>query len=123
MKFVILTPWSPTGPLADSITSSQTGLSGTDRATPLTRSSDSQPGGGVRVAGSCEERGRRRGGRPPMIDTKILERITAVLDGGASNASITRTFRAPRSTLLGTLARVGWSAPRRPDRRGIEQSR
>jgi hypothetical protein len=45
-----------------------------------------------------------------MIDTEILERITAVLDGGASKASISCTFKAPRSTLLGTLAQVGWSA-------------
>jgi hypothetical protein len=64
----------------------------------------------VRVAESREERVRRRGGRPPMIDTEILERITAVFDGGASKASISRTFKAPRPTLLGTFAQVGWSA-------------
>jgi hypothetical protein len=99
VKLVILTPWSPTGSLDYE---QPTGLSGTDRDAPLTCSSDSQPGGGVRVAGRCKERGRRRGGRPPMIDTEIHERITAVFDGGASKASTSRTFKAPRSTLLDT---------------------
>ncbi|MEV9084631.1 recombinase family protein, partial [Klebsiella pneumoniae] len=48
---------------------------------------------------------------PPMIDAETLERITAALDGGASKASVCRTFKVPRSTLLGTLARIGWTAP------------
>jgi len=46
-----------------------------------------------------------------MIDAETLERITAALDGGASKASVCRTFKVPRSTLLGTLARIGWTAP------------
>ncbi|MBD8737715.1 recombinase family protein [Sphingomonas sp. CFBP 13706] len=53
----------------------------------------------------------RNGGRPPMIDTETLERITAALDGGASKASVCRTFKVPRSTLIGTLVRIGWTAP------------
>ena len=47
-----------------------------------------------------------------MIDAETLERITAALDGGASKASVCRTFKVPRSTLLGTLC------PDRLDRTG-----
>jgi DNA invertase Pin-like site-specific DNA recombinase len=60
---------------------------------------------------AAAKRRGRQGGRPPMIDAETLERITAALDGGASKASVCRTFKVPRSTLLGTLARIGWTAP------------
>jgi DNA invertase Pin-like site-specific DNA recombinase len=63
------------------------------------------------MAGLAAKRRGRQGGRPPMIDAETLERITAALDGGASKASVCRTFKVPRSTLLGTLARIGWTAP------------
>jgi len=56
---------------------------------------------------AAAKRRGRQGGRPPMIDTETLERITTALDGGASKAS----FKVPRSTLIGTLARIGWTAP------------
>jgi hypothetical protein len=59
---------------------------------------------------AAAKRRRRQGGRPPMIDTETLERITAALDGGASKASVWRTFKVPRSSLIGTLARIGWTA-------------
>ncbi len=39
--------------------------------------------------------------------------VTA-LEGGASKASVCRTFKVPRSTLIDTLARVGWTGPRSP---------
>lgn len=64
--------------------------------------------GGRWAAGACE------GGRPPTLDLEQIEQIeqiTAALDGGASKASVCRTFKVPRSTLLDTLARVGWAAP------------
>jgi hypothetical protein len=38
------------------------------------------------------------------------ERITAALDAGVSKASVCRSFNVARSTLLGTLERVGWTA-------------
>ena len=62
---------------------------------------------------AAKRRGRQGGqrGHPPMIDAETLERITAALDGGSSKASVCRTFKVPRSTLLGTLARIGWTAP------------
>ncbi len=59
---------------------------------------------------AAKRRGRQNG-RPLMIDTETFERITAALDGGASKASVCRTFKVPRSTLIGTLDRIGWTAP------------
>lgn len=56
---------------------------------------------------AAAKRRGRRGGRPPSIDAETLERITAALDGGASKASVCRTFKVARSTLLDTLARTG----------------
>ncbi|WP_425342574.1 helix-turn-helix domain-containing protein [Rubellimicrobium aerolatum] len=64
------------------------------------------------VAGLAAARRRgRRGGRPPTLDPEQIEQITAALDGGASKASVCRTFKVPRSTLLDTLAWVGWTSP------------
>ncbi len=60
---------------------------------------------------AAAKRRGRQGARPPMIDAETLERITTALDGGASKASVCRTFKVSRSTLLGTLARIGWAAP------------
>ena len=60
---------------------------------------------------AAAKRRGRKGGRPPMIDTETLERITTALDGGASKTSVCRTFKIPRSTLIGTLGRIGWTAP------------
>lgn len=59
---------------------------------------------------AAAKRRGRQGGRPPMIDAETLERITAALNGGASKASVCRTFKVARSTLLGTLPRIGWTA-------------
>ncbi|MCB8839424.1 recombinase family protein [Aurantimonas sp. VKM B-3413] len=51
----------------------------------------------------------RRGGRPPAIDAETVGQIVAALEGGTSKASICRTFRVPRSTLIDTLKRIGWA--------------
>lgn len=50
---------------------------------------------------AAAKRRGRQGGRPPMIDT------------GASKAAVCRNFGVARSTLIDTLARIGWSAPAR----------
>jgi len=64
------------------------------------------------IAGlEAAKRRGRRGGRPVTIDSEKLEQITAALEGGASKASVCRTFKIPRSTLIDTLHRAGWSAP------------
>ncbi|MBB4200962.1 DNA invertase Pin-like site-specific DNA recombinase [Rhodoblastus sphagnicola] len=60
---------------------------------------------------AAAKRRGRRGGHQPVIDSEKLEQIVATLDNGASKASVCRTFRVPRTTLIDTLQRVGWSAP------------
>lgn len=51
----------------------------------------------------------RRGGRPTAIDAEKLAAVTAALEGGASKAAVCRTFGIKRSTLIDSLARIGWS--------------
>jgi DNA invertase Pin-like site-specific DNA recombinase len=60
---------------------------------------------------AAAKRRGRRGGRPLSIDSEKLEQIVAALENGASKASVCRTFKVPRSTLIDTLQRIGWSAP------------
>lgn len=60
---------------------------------------------------AAAKRRGRKGGRPPAIDAEKAERITAALDAGATKASVCRSFGVPRSTLMGTLERIGWTAP------------
>ena len=65
---------------------------------------------------AAAKRRGRQGGRPPTIDAEMMEQIKTSLDGGASKALVCRSFKVPRSTLIGSLKRVGWSAPAKPDR-------
>jgi DNA invertase Pin-like site-specific DNA recombinase len=50
----------------------------------------------------------RRGGRPVAIDPEKLTAIVAALDAGAAKAAVCRTFGVKRSTLIDSLARIGW---------------
>jgi DNA invertase Pin-like site-specific DNA recombinase len=50
-----------------------------------------------------------KGGRPPSIDAERIDQIIAALDGGASKASVCRSFKVPRSTLIDMLRRTGWA--------------
>lgn len=62
------------------------------------------------VAGLAAARRRgRKGGRPPTIDPEKVEQIIRALEGGTSKASICRSFKVARSTLLDTLKRTGWT--------------
>ncbi|WP_338421541.1 recombinase family protein [Acetobacter lambici] len=66
------------------------------------------------MAGLAAARRRgRRGGRPPAIHAEKIAAITVALEGGASKAAICRNFGVPRSTLIDTLARIGWTPPGR----------
>lgn len=68
----------------------------------------------VQAGLAAARRRGRRGGRPIAIDAEKLAAITAALDGGATKAAVCRTFGIKRSTLIDTLARIGWSAGSKP---------
>lgn len=56
----------------------------------------------------------RHGGRPFAIEPEKLDAVLVALDGGASKAAVCRSFGIPRSTLIDTLARIGWPGPSSP---------
>ena len=64
----------------------------------------------VRAGLAAARRRGRRGGHPVVIDTEKMTAVVAALDGGATKAAVCRTFAIKRSTLIGSLARIGWSA-------------
>ena len=64
----------------------------------------------VKAGIAAAKRRGRRGGRPPAIDAEKLAAVIAALDGGATKAAVCRTFGIKRSTLINSLARIGWSA-------------
>lgn len=66
------------------------------------------------VAGlaAAKQRGRV-GGRPPAIVGEKLGTIIAALEGGMSKAAVCRNFGVKRTTLIETLARIGWPASTR----------
>jgi len=63
----------------------------------------------VQAGLAAARRRGRRGGRPASIDPEKLAAVTAALDGGATKAAVCRTFGIKRSTLIDSLARIGWS--------------
>jgi DNA invertase Pin-like site-specific DNA recombinase len=65
----------------------------------------------VQAGLAAARRRGRRGGRPVAIVPEKLEAVLAALNRGASKAAVCRTFGIARSTLIGTLARVGWTGP------------
>ena len=64
----------------------------------------------VQAGLAAARRRGRRGGRPVAIDAENLAAVTTALDGGATKAAVCRTFGIKRSTLIDSLARIGWSA-------------
>lgn len=64
------------------------------------------------VAGLAAARRRGRvGGRPPAIAGEKLDAILSALQGGMSKAAVCRNFGVKRTTLIETLARMGWPKP------------
>ena len=65
------------------------------------------------IAGLAAAKRRGRvGGRPAAIVGEKLDAIIAALDGGMSKAAVCRNFGVKRTTLIETLARVGWPGAR-----------
>ncbi len=64
----------------------------------------------VQAGLAAARRRGRRGGRPTSVDAEKLSAVMAALDGGATKAAVCRTFGIKRSTLIDSLARIGWSA-------------
>lgn len=58
---------------------------------------------------AAAKRRGRIGGRPASIAGEKLDVIINALAGGMSKAAVCRNFGVKRSTLIETLARVGWS--------------
>ena len=63
----------------------------------------------VQAGLAAARRRGRHGGRPTALDTEKLAAVTAALDAGATKAAVCRTFGIKRSTLIDSLARIGWS--------------
>ncbi len=68
----------------------------------------------VKAGLAAARRRGRRGGRPVAIDAEKMAAVVAALDGGAAKAAVCRTFGIKRSTLINSLARIGWSAGAKP---------
>jgi DNA invertase Pin-like site-specific DNA recombinase len=51
----------------------------------------------------------RHSGRPRALDDEKLKAVIASLESGTSKAAVCRTFGIPRSTLIDSLARTGWT--------------
>jgi DNA invertase Pin-like site-specific DNA recombinase len=64
----------------------------------------------VQAGLAAARRRGRHGGRPASIDAEKLAAVTGALDDGATKAAVCRTFGIKRSTLIDSLARIGWSA-------------
>lgn len=63
------------------------------------------------IAGlAAAKRRGRRGGRPLAITGEKLDAILAALNSDMSKAAVCRNFEVKRTTLIETLARIGWPA-------------
>jgi len=60
---------------------------------------------------AAAKRRGRLGGRPVALSPEKLEAVIAALNSGTTKAAVCRNFSIPRSTLLDSLARVGWTGP------------
>lgn len=67
----------------------------------------------VKAGLAAAKRRGRRGGRPLAITGEKLDAILAALDGDMSKAAVCRNFEVKRTTLIETLARIGWPTAKR----------
>lgn len=65
----------------------------------------------VKAGLEAAKRRGRHGGRPCAIRGEKLDAIIDALNGGMSKAAVCRNFGVKRTTLIETLARVGWTGP------------
>ncbi len=65
----------------------------------------------IRAGITAAKRRGRHGGRPHALDAEKMESVIAALASGTSKAAVCRTFGIPRSTLIDSLARAGWTGP------------
>ena len=63
----------------------------------------------VKAGLAAAKRRGRHGGRPQAVDSEKLAAILSALESGTSKAAVCRNFAIPRSTLIDTLARAGWT--------------
>jgi DNA invertase Pin-like site-specific DNA recombinase len=75
----------------------------------------------TRLPRDAAKRRGRHGGRPPALDAERLAAVVQALEAGATKAAVCRTFGIKRSTLLDTLARIGWQGPGRAGTRAGEE--
>jgi len=66
----------------------------------------------VKAGISAAKRRGRHSGRPRALDGEKLESVIAALKNGSSKAAVCRSFGIPRSTLIDSLARAGWTGPK-----------
>jgi DNA invertase Pin-like site-specific DNA recombinase len=66
----------------------------------------------VKAGINAAKRRGRHSGRPRALNAEKLESVIAALDSGTSKAAVCRTFGIPRSTLIDSLARAGWTGPK-----------
>jgi len=60
---------------------------------------------------AAAKRRGRLGGRPAALSPEKLEAVLASLNNGVTKAAVCRNFSIPRSTLIDSLVRAGWTGP------------
>ncbi len=65
----------------------------------------------IRAGLTAAKRRGRCGGRPLALKAEKLASVIAALENGTSKAAVCRIFGIPRSTLVDSLKRAGWTGP------------
>ena len=67
---------------------------------------------------AAAKRRGKKSGRPLALDPEKIDQIVSALETGSSKAAVCRTFGVPRSTLIDTLTRIGWTGAKGENRSG-----